>query len=133
MSKTSLNLLSKFQFPKARPSPYTSHSKLVKLHASARYFFMFFFLFAVFGLMAQDLQNGQEALTTAGESIKGYIEPIKNIIYIVATIVALIGVVRVYTSWQMGDSGVISTAIGWFGSAIFLLVAISMVENFFGT
>ena len=33
--------------------------------------------------------------------------------------------------WQMGDPDVMSTAAGWFGSAIFLIVAVTVIQAFF--
>ena len=34
--------------------------------------------------------------------------------------------------WQMGDPDVMSSAAGWFGSAIFLIVAVTVIQSFFG-
>ena len=34
--------------------------------------------------------------------------------------------------WQMGDPDVMSTAASWFGSAVFLIVAVTVIQSFFG-
>lgn len=34
--------------------------------------------------------------------------------------------------WQMGDPDVMSSAASWFGSAIFLIVAVTVIQSFFG-
>jgi len=49
-----------------------------------------------------------------------------------AGIIALLGAVRTFMKWQMGDPDVMSSAAGWFGSAIFLIVAVTVIQSFFG-
>ena len=51
--------------------------------------------------------------------------------FVLAGILALFGIFKVYTKFQMGDPGVMTAAISWFGSAIFLVVAITVIKSFF--
>ena len=82
--------------------------------------------------MAQDLASGQAAITEAADGISGYFDPIRNVVFIIAGIIALLGAVRVYMKWNMGDPDVMSSAAAWFGSAVFLIVAVSVIQSFFG-
>lgn len=82
--------------------------------------------------IAQDLAAGAAAIDEAATGIETFFEPITNIVYAIATIIAILGAIRVYTKWTMGDPDVMSTAAGWFGSAIFLIAAIAVVQSFFG-
>lgn len=79
-----------------------------------------------------DLSDGQAAIEEAATGIEDYFEPIRNIIFVMAGIISLLGAIRVYLKWQMGDPDVMATAAGWFGSAIFLIVAVTVIQAFFG-
>lgn len=79
-----------------------------------------------------DLADGQAAIEEAATGIEEYFEPIRNLIFIMAGIISLLGAIRVYMKWQMGDPEVMSTAASWFGSAIFLIVAVTVIQSFFG-
>ena len=67
--------------------------------------------------------NAVTAMNIAGDA--GNIERL-------AAIISLVGAIQVFTMWQRGDANVISRAVGWFGSAIFLIVAITIIKTFFG-
>jgi len=81
---------------------------------------------------SQDLAAGASAIEQAATDIETYFDPISNVIFAIATIIAILGAVRVYTKWSMGDPDVMSSAAGWFGSAIFLIAAVAIVKSFFG-
>jgi len=83
-------------------------------------------------LFGQDLESGIAALEEAGAGIEGYFAPIETIVYIIAGILALVGVSNVYARWQSGNPGAINLAVSWIGSVIFLIVAITIVKSFFG-
>ena len=81
--------------------------------------------------MAQDLDSGVAAINEAATGIEPYFEAIRTIVFIIAGIIALLGAVRVYMKWNMGDPDVMSSAAAWFGSAIFLIVSVTVIQNFF--
>ncbi|MEM1118978.1 MAG: DUF4134 domain-containing protein [Bacteroidota bacterium] len=89
-------------------------------------------LLTVSSVHAQDLADGQAAIEEAADGIEGYFDAIQSVVYIIAGIMALLGSVRVFMKWQMGDPDVMSSAAGWFGSAIFLIVAVTVIQSFFG-
>ena len=93
---------------------------------------LLFFLLIVTGVNAQDLADGQAAIEEAADGIEGYFDAIQTLVYIMAGIIALLGAVRTFMKWQMGDPDVMSSAAGWFGSVVFLLVSVSVVRGFFG-
>jgi len=93
---------------------------------------LLFFLLMVTGVNAQDLADGQAAIEEAADGIEGYFDAIQTLVYIMAGIIALLGAVRTFMKWQMGDPDVMSSAAGWFGSAIFLIVAVTVIQSFFG-
>ena len=83
-------------------------------------------------LFGQDLESGIEALEEAGEGIADYFEPIETIVYTLAGIMALFGIFKVYSKWQGGDTNVMSAAVGWLASVLFLIIAITIIKSFFG-
>ena len=89
-------------------------------------------LFVAVQVQAQDLADGQAAIEEAATGIEGYFDSIQTLVFIMAGIIALLGAVRVFMKWQMGDPDVMSTAASWFGSAIFLIVAVTVIQSFFG-
>ena len=91
----------------------------------------FLLLITTFG-NAQDISSGVTAITEAADGITPYFDAIEVLIYIIAAIIALLGGVRVFLKWNMGDPDVMSSAAGWFGSVVFLLVSVSVVRGFFG-
>ena len=82
-------------------------------------------------LFSQDLESGIEALEEASDGISEYFEPIESIVYTLAGIMALFGIFKVYTKWQGGDANVMSAAIGWLASVLFLIIAITIIKSFF--
>ena len=105
----------------------TSQTKLTKTGISL----LALFLVASIS-QAQDLSSGVTAIETAADGIAPYFDAIEVLVYVVAAIIALLGGSRVYLKWNMGDPDVMSSAAGWFGSAVFLLVSVSVVRGFFG-
>ena len=93
---------------------------------------IFILLVVSYAAIAQDLASGQAAIEEAADGISGYFESIQTLVFIMAGIIALLGAIRVFMKWQMGDPDVMSTAASWFGSSIFLIVAVTVIQSFFG-
>ena len=82
--------------------------------------------------MAQgSLDAGQQALQEAADGIAGYYDTVQTLIFIIAGIIALLGAIRTFMKWNMGDPDVMSSAAAWFGSAIFLIVAVTIIGTLF--
>ena len=89
---------------------------------------VFFLLLITTFINAQDISSGVTAITDAADGISPYFDAIETLIYIIAAIIALLGGVRVFMKWNMGDPDVMSSAAGWFGSVVFLLVSVTVVD-----
>lgn len=96
------------------------------------FLFLSIFFISASGYAQVELVDGQAAIEEAATGIEGYFEPIRTLIFIMAGIISLLGAIRVFMKWQMGDPDVMSTAASWFGSAIFLIVAVTVIQSFFG-
>ena len=93
---------------------------------------VFFLLLITISTQAQDIASGVTAINDAADGITPYFDAIELLVYIIAAIIALLGGVRIFMKWNMGDPDVMSSAAGWFGSVVFLLVSVSVVRGFFG-
>ena len=84
-------------------------------------------------LVAQrTLASGSTALGTVETGLTAYIQPITNICYIIAALVAIVGGVQVYSKMTSGDPGAGKTAATWFGGAVFLILIPTIVTSLFG-
>ena len=84
-------------------------------------------------LLAQrTLASGTTALTGVETGLTTYIQPITNICYIIAALVAIVGGVQVYSKMTSGDPGAGKTAATWFGGAVFLILIPTIVTALFG-
>ncbi len=85
-------------------------------------------------LVAQgrNLGAGATALTNVETGLTAYIQPITNICYIIAALVAIVGGVQVYSKMTSGDPGAGKTAASWFGGAVFLILIPTIITALFG-
>lgn len=77
------------------------------------------------------IAKGAQTLDTLTDDLELYLDPVTNVVYVVAAIVGIVGCFRVYTNWQQAKDNVMSGALSWFGSMLFLLVANIVVRNMF--
>lgn len=81
------------------------------------------------GATGQGLTN---ALNAGANDVKGVYKGLVNILNIIAGLVAIFGIFRVYSKYQNGDQDT-NKAIAQFGGAfIFLIAAGFVVKTFFG-
>lgn len=84
-------------------------------------------------LVAQrTIQSGSTALNGVQTGLTAYVQPITNICYIIAALVAIVGGVQVYSKMTSGDPGAGKTAATWFGGAVFLILIPTIVTSLFG-
>ena len=76
--------------------------------------------------------NGTAGIDEATSMITGYFNPAVKLIYAIGAIVGLIGAVKVYGKFSSGDSDTAKVAASWFGACIFLIVAATILQSFFG-
>ncbi len=105
---------------------------------SARFQQRMFTLLAMLCIAGTDLvgqrtlQSGSAALAGVETGLTAYIQPITNICYIIAALVAIVGGVQVYSKMTSGDPGAGKTAASWFGGAVFLILIPTIITALFG-
>ena len=78
------------------------------------------------------LGSGATALTGVQTGLTTYVQPITNICYAIAALVAIVGAVQVYSKMTSGDPGAGKTAASWFGGAVFLILIPNIITSLFG-
>ena len=74
--------------------------------------------------------GGAAGIEAAASEIKGYLEPITNLMYAIGIIVGVIGGIRIYIKWNNGDE-INKDIMGWGGAFIFLMLVPTVVKAFF--
>lgn len=75
--------------------------------------------------------NGSAGITEATQMVTSYFDPATQLIYAIGAVVGLIGGVKVYNKFSLGDPDTSKTAASWFGACIFLIVAATVLRSFF--
>ena len=90
---------------------------------------MLLLMTATIGAYAQG--NGIAGINEATKMVTSYFDPGTKLIYAVGAVVGLIGGIKVYNKFSSGDPDTSKTAASWFGACIFLIVAATILRNFF--
>jgi Domain of unknown function (DUF4134) len=93
----------------------------------------FAFLLFTISSLAQPggIQSGAAALDGLTNDMEAYMDPITTVVYVVAALIGLVGALRVYIAWQQGKDNVMSSATGWFGACLFILIANTVLRAMF--
>ena len=75
---------------------------------------------------------GSSAITQAVGTFKGYIDPVRNLLYVLAAIVSLVGAFNCYYKLQNGDQDVKKTIMMTIGGCVALLAMAAALPKFFG-
>src|SRR5438067_968223 len=90
----------------------------------------------LFGLLLISLnafeQDGNAGINEANTKVRSYFDSGTNLMYAVGAILGLIGAVKVYSKWNLGEQDTSKVAAAWFGSCIFLVVVATIIKSFFG-
>ena len=78
---------------------------------------------------ALDASRGVTAINGIGASVTTYIDPLITLMYVLGTVVLIIGIIRVGMKMNSGDSQVGSAIAGWGGAALFLLIAPTFIRS----
>jgi len=79
-----------------------------------------------------DSSAGRSALSSAAADIKAYVSVVKNIVYAIAAVVAVIGSVTIYMKMNNGEQDVKKTIMLIIGSCIALVSLATALPSFFG-
>lgn len=75
---------------------------------------------------------GVQGIEDATSTFRSYIGPIKNLLYILAAIVSLIGAFSIYFKMQNGDQDVKKTIMMTVGGCVALVAMATALPSFFG-
>nr|WP_156808729.1 DUF4134 domain-containing protein [Porphyromonas levii] len=105
----------------------------MKLNNKIKWGFSSLMLFVSNTLSAQvrdvgRVARGKKGIEDAVRDVQGYFEPIVQLVYVVAAIIGLIGAIKVYGKFSKGDPDTGTTAAQWFGAALFLVIAVTVLK-----
>ena len=75
---------------------------------------------------------GSSAITGAVGTFKGYIEPVRNLLYVIAAVVSIIGAFNVLYKMNNGDQDVKKTIMMTIGGCAALVAMAVALPKFFG-
>lgn len=81
---------------------------------------------------AQSMDSGVKAITQASDSIKKYLPVVTKLIYVIAGIIGVLGVVSVYIKMNNEEQDVKKSIMMIVGACIFLIAAAQALPLFFG-
>lgn len=77
------------------------------------------------------IARGAAALEALTGDLEQYLDPVTNVVYVVASIIAVVSALGVYRNMQQGKDNAMSGAMGWFAAMLFVLVANTVVRAMF--
>ncbi len=81
---------------------------------------------------AQSMDSGVKAITQASESIKKYLPVVIKLIYVIAGIIGVLGIISVYIKMNNEEQDVKKSIMMIVGACIFLIAAAQALPLFFG-
>lgn len=81
---------------------------------------------------AQNMDSGVKAISTASDSIKKYLPVVTKLIYVIAGIIGVIGIISVYIKMNNEEQDVKKSIMMIVGACIFLIAAAQALPLFFG-
>ncbi len=75
---------------------------------------------------------GSSAITGAVGTFKGYLEPVRNLLYVIAAVVSIIGALHVFYKMNNGDQDVKKTIMMTIGGCAALVALAVALPKFFG-
>lgn len=91
-----------------------------------------FSLAGLSGSLVALAQDGNAGINQANTQVRSYFDSGTNLMYAIGAILGLIGAVKVYSKWSLGEQDTSKVAAAWFGSCIFLVVVATIIKSFFG-
>lgn len=77
-------------------------------------------------------QDGLSGINEANQRVRSYFSAGAQLMYAVGAVLGLIGAVKVFAKWNDGSPETSKVAAAWFGSLIFLVVVVTIIQSFFG-
>lgn len=90
-------------------------------------------LFASLGCFAADgTSAGVGAFTEVESQVKQYIKPVRDVVYVIAAVISIVGAFNIYHKMSNGDQDVKKTIMLTIGGCISLIALATALPKFFG-
>lgn len=104
---------------------------LAKANVSAKRYCTLFLLGAMYGVQAFAQGVGGKGFASATTEIQSYATPVKNLMYAIAAVIALVGAFNVYFKMQNGDQDVKKTIMMTIGGCVAMVAMATALPMFF--
>ena len=104
---------------------------LERVNGSCKRGFAAFVLGAMYGVQAFAQSKGAGGFTSATSEIKSYEGPVKNLMYAIAAVIALVAAFNVYFKMQNGDQDVKKTIMMTIGGCVAMVAMATALPMFF--
>lgn len=88
-------------------------------------------LLAVIMLLVPTSSFAGDALGDAATTIGDYFDGTQSLMFAIATLVGLIGGIRIFNKWNNGDKDINKEIIGWAGACVFIVLVPTFVQAIF--
>lgn len=104
---------------------------LERVNGSCKRGFAAFVLGAMYGVQAFAQSVGGKGFASATTEIQSYATPVKNLMYAIAAVIALVGAFNVYFKMQNGDQDVKKTIMMTIGGCVAMVAMATALPMFF--
>jgi hypothetical protein len=95
--------------------------------------FLFVFVCSVCTFAQTDPSTGlTTSISNVTTKLTAVFKSVTTLLYIVAAICGIVGIIQVYNKWQSGDPNTTKIVASWFGAAIFVALAATILKTIFG-
>jgi hypothetical protein len=81
---------------------------------------------------AQDLAKAFDAFNTVSTQLKANYSKVQNLIFAIAAILFVVGLIQVIPKFQAGDPNATKHAVAWAGGVVVLIVGGMFIKTVFG-
>ncbi|WEA01732.1 DUF4134 family protein [Mucilaginibacter sp. SJ] len=89
-------------------------------------------MIALYGPLVSLAQPGIAEMQQASQDLRASFFSAFDLSLVLATLLGLIGAVKIYNNWQMGERRIDAAIAAWFYAAIFMVLAGAFLSALFG-
>lgn len=94
--------------------------------------FLLMAMIFTFGTYAADTSSGAEAITLVKDQVKTYVSQVRELVYVIAAVISIVGAFNIYHKMTNGDQDVKKTIMLTIGGCIGLIAMATALPKFFG-